>query len=354
MSELLGARETLPLVGTGTATGRTSAVTAEAPLLEVRDLSVVFELPQGDLHAVESVSFTLSKGSTLGIAGESGSGKSVMARALMGLLPRGISRVSGSARFGSAELVGMSNKQFRQFRGAAIAMVFQDPMRSFNPIKTVGDQIAEGIRVNEHVRNAEAKRRAIEMLDLVQIPDAKARFASYPHQLSGGMRQRVMIAMALSRRPQLLIADEPTTALDVTTQMAIMDLLAELQEELGMAVIFITHDLNLAATFTHEVAVMYGGRVVERIASARVLDDLRMPYAKALIDSIPSMTEEPHAVLPAIEGVRPDPLALPLGCAFHPRCAYALDECRTEAPQLVEGEPGHWWACWNPLESEGH
>ena len=352
MCELRGTTELDASSSSSTITSAANSTGVDNLLLEVRDLSVVFESPYGDVHAVNDVSFTLERGSTLGIAGESGSGKSVMARALMGLLPAGITRTSGSARFGSSELIGLTNKEFRRFRGAAISMVFQDPMRSFNPIKTIGSQIAEGIHVNEQVSKSDAKRRTIAMLDMVQIPDAEARFSSYPHQLSGGMRQRVMIAMALSRRPQLLIADEPTTALDVTTQVAIMDLLGDLQQQLGMAVIFITHDLNLAATYTHEVAVMYSGRVVERIASDRVLDSLKMPYARALIDSIPSLLQEPHSILPAIEGVRADPLALPSGCSFHPRCEYATEKCSDERPVLSEAEPNHWWACWNPLERE--
>jgi oligopeptide/dipeptide ABC transporter ATP-binding protein len=323
-------------------------------LLEVRDLSVTFELPHGDLHALDGVSLSVERGTMLGIAGESGSGKSVMARALMGLLPAAITDVKGSISFEGEELVGRSNKEYRRFRGSAISIVFQDPMRSFNPIKTVGEQVAEALRSSEGMSRGQARSRTIEMLDLVRIPNPKERFSNYPHQLSGGMRQRVMIAMALARHPRLLIADEPTTALDVTTQVTIMELIRDLQAELGMAVIFITHDLNLAATYTDEVAVMYSGRIVERVKSKDVLRALRMPYAKALIESIPSLEEPPHSMLRAILGTRPDPLALPQGCSFHPRCEYCTARCESEEPQLLEGSPGHWWACWNPLpEGEG-
>ena len=321
----------------------------DAPLLQVENLTVTFQLPEGDLHAVDGINFELREGAMLGIAGESGSGKSAMARALIGLHPHATTRLSGSVRFKGVELTELSEREMRRYRGAEIAMVFQDPMRSLNPIKKVGEQLTEAIRAHEPVTRDAAKQRVLELLSLVRIPNPAERFSSYPHQLSGGMRQRVMIAMALSCRPSLLVADEPTTALDVTTQVAIMELLGDLQSELGMAVIFITHDLNLAATYTHEVAVMYAGRIVERIASSDVLDQLRMPYAKALIDAIPEMDAAPHSMLYSVEGMRPDPLALPPGCSFNPRCPYATDQCRTERPALTEGAPGHFWACWNPI-----
>ncbi|MBO0691930.1 MAG: ABC transporter ATP-binding protein [Acidimicrobiaceae bacterium] len=321
----------------------------EPTLLQVENLCVTFTLPEGDLRAVDGVNITVERGKTLGIAGESGSGKSVMARTLLGLLPRDRVRLTGSVRFNGVELTTLSEKELRSYRGGQIAMVFQDPMRSLNPIKTVGAQVAEAISAHEKVSRAAAKSRVVELLSLVRIPNPAERFSSYPHQLSGGMRQRVMIAMALACRPSLLVADEPTTALDVTTQVAIMSLLGDLQEEFGMALIFITHDLNLAASYTDEVAVMYAGRVVERISSENVLTQLRMPYAKALIDSIPELDAEPHSRLAAVQGVRPDPLALPPGCAFHPRCPYASDKCRHDTPVLTEGSPGHSWACWNPL-----
>jgi oligopeptide/dipeptide ABC transporter ATP-binding protein len=321
---------------------------ARTALLEITDLSVVFELPEGDVRAVDGVSLTLDRGGMLGIAGESGSGKSAMARALLGLHPKDRTRIGGSIRLNGVDLVGLSERELQHYRGRDVAMVFQDPMRSFNPIKTIGDQVAEAIRAHEHISRAAARARVIELLGLVRLPNARERYSAYPHQLSGGMRQRVMIAMALACQPMLLVADEPTTALDVTTQVAIMELLEDLQSTLGMAVIFITHDLNLAASYTQEVAVMYAGRVVERVASSAVLDRLRMPYAKALIEAIPAMDDSPHSKLETIEGRRPDPLNLPAGCAFHPRCPSATDVCRHDSPALIEGEPGHFWACWNP------
>jgi oligopeptide/dipeptide ABC transporter ATP-binding protein len=288
----------------------------------------------------------------LGLAGESGSGKSVTSRALMGLLPRGLTSVEGSIQFAGTEMLGLTEQEWRKYRGGQIAMIYQDTMRSLNPIMTIGEQISEAIRLHEKVTRKEARRRSIELLDLVRIPLASERYSNYPHQLSGGMRQRVMIAMALSSAPKLLIADEPTTALDATTQAQILRLLNKLQSELQMAVIFITHDLHLAATFTDEVAVMYAGKIVERARSSSLMSDLSMPYARALIEAIPQPTLRSHSRLPAVPGRPPDPSALPNGCRFHPRCPVAIERCASEQPELLEVEPQHWSACWNPVSKD--
>jgi len=326
-------------------------------LLEVRDLEVTFDLPSGLVPAVQGVSLTVAVGETVAIVGESGSGKSVTARAIMGLLPPKTSRISGSVRFEGNELLGLSNKQLRKYRGKDLAIVFQDPMRSLNPTMRVGDQLVEAMRVHLPVSREEARGRVTELLQRVRIPSAKQRFTEYPHQLSGGMRQRVMIAMALSCGPKLVIADEPTTALDVTTQAQIMELLAELQVEFKMAIILISHDMGLAASFTDTVAVMYSGRLVERAPTEELFGNMRMPYTKALLESIPRMDQPSMEPLPVIEGAPPDPRSQPPGCAFSPRCSYAKDHCVEERPPLTDEGTGHAWACWYPLSSpvgEGH
>jgi oligopeptide/dipeptide ABC transporter ATP-binding protein len=232
-------------------------------------------------------------------------------------------------------------------------MVYQDTMRCLNPTMTVGAQIAEAIRLHKHLNRADAKQKVIELLDQVRIPSAALRYSSYPHQLSGGMRQRVMIAMALSCDPKLLIADEPTTALDVTTQAQIMNLIADLQRERGMSVIFITHDLHLAAAYTENIAVMYSGRIVERAKSKDLLERPMMPYTDALVAAMPGFDMPSHHRLVAIEGRPPDPFSFPDGCRFNPRCHFADDQCRVEAPQLIEGSPGRVYACWHPLDGGG-
>jgi oligopeptide/dipeptide ABC transporter ATP-binding protein len=334
---------------TGIAAEEPTAGAVGSRLLEVDGLRVSFARAGALVRAVTGVSFSVDRGKTLGIVGESGSGKSVTARAIMGLLPSETSRVAGSVRLGGEQLIGLSDRQWRAYRGRDVAMVFQDPARSLNPTIRVGDQVAEGLRAHRGMGRAEARSEAIELLGLVQMPDPRRRYDEYPHQLSGGMRQRVMIAAAIACRPKLLIADEATTALDVTTQAQVMDLLVGLQEQFEMGLILISHDIGLAATYTDEVAVMYAGRVVERAATSVLLRQVRMPYTRGLLDSIPRMGQEPHEPLSALPGRPPDPRALPSGCPFQPRCAHAASRCEVEPPFLEEHEPGHHWACWYPL-----
>ncbi|MGH2927854.1 MAG: ABC transporter ATP-binding protein [Solirubrobacteraceae bacterium] len=319
-------------------------------LLEVEDLRVAFAVGGREIRAVDGVSYAVMPGRTLAIIGESGSGKTVGCRAIMGLLPTGTA-IGGSARLRGTELIGLSDAQLRRHRGSDMAMVFQDPARSLNPTMKVGKQITEAIQTHRKVGNAEALDQAIELLRRVRIPAPERRFHEYPHQLSGGMRQRVVIAIALACRPRLLFADEATTALDVTTQAQIMDLLLELQQELDMALIFISHDLGLAASYADDVVVMYAGKIVEQ-ASARTLfgagGTVKMRYTRALLDAIPHLERPAHAELPVVSGRPPDPSAFLAGCSFAPRCPSADDDCTAKAPALTEQAPGHRWACWHP------
>lgn len=325
-----------------------NGVDRSAALLQVRDLEVSFHLDRGIVPAVQGVNFTIDAGQTIGIIGESGSGKSVTARAIMGLLPQGIAKVRGSVKFEGRELIGLSDREMRQYRGRDLVLVFQDPMRSLNPTMRIGSQITEALHSHQEITKSAARDRAIDLLQMVRIPSAKQRFHEYPHQLSGGMRQRVMIAMALACGPKVLIADEPTTALDVTTQAQIMELLRELQSEFNMAVILISHDMGLAAMYTDEIAVMYAGRVVEQATTTRLFKHVRMPYTKALLDSIPRLEQPPLEPLSVIEGRPPDLANLPPGCPFAPRCAYAQPKC-SDSPPLQEAEDGDRFACWFPL-----
>ena len=318
-------------------------------VLKVENLRVRFDRGGRRVQAVNGLTYQLRAGRTLAIIGESGSGKTVSSRALMGLLPA-TATVTGSARLDGVELVGMPEDEMRHHRGADIAMVFQDPTRSLNPTMRVGTQITEAIRAHSPVEPAAAKRRALELLSLVRIADPHRRFHEYPHQLSGGMRQRVMIAIALSSDPKVLIADEATTALDVTTQAQIMELLAELRSRLGTAIVLISHDLGLAASYADEVIVMYAGRAVEYAPTRVLFAQMRMPYTRALLDAIPRLERASHAPLPVTPGQPPDLMALPAGCAFEPRCARAQPECRHSRPPFVEHAVGHWWACWNPCK----
>ncbi|HEU5387507.1 MAG TPA: ABC transporter ATP-binding protein [Streptosporangiaceae bacterium] len=322
-------------------------------LLEVEDLQVTFPgRRNAEVRAVDGISYCVYPGQTLAIVGESGSGKTVSCRAVMGLLPPG-AVVTGSARFGGAQLIGLTDEQLRRHRGADVAMVFQDPARSLNPTMRVGAQIAEAVRVHRDVSRAEARKQATDLLRLVRISLPERRSAEYPHQLSGGMRQRVMIAIALACRPRLLIADEATTALDVTTQAQIMELLLELQAELGMALVLISHDLGLAGAYADEVIVMYAGRIVEQAPAARLFGQVRMPYTQALFEAIPRLERPAHALLPVIGGRPlgpPGAAAMPDGCSFAPRCRLAAGDCLAAAPPLAEHEPGHRWACWHPVD----
>ncbi len=326
-------------------------MTDEQPLLEVRDLVVSFRTGSRTFRAVDGVSLKLHAGRTLGLVGESGSGKSVTALAVMGLLPSPPAGVDGgTASYGDIDLLGLPAEQRRRYRGRELAMIFQEPMTSLNPVYTVGEQIVEAIRAHYPVGRAEARRRAIEMLELVRIPSPETRIDSFPHEMSGGMRQRAMIAMALACEPKLLIADEPTTALDVTIQAQILELLASIQERVGTGVLLITHDLGVIAEVAHDVAVMYAGRIVEQAPVEAIFDDPQHPYTIGLLGSVPRL-EETREALPTIEGAVPNPAALPAGCRFNPRCPFAVDRCRSEAPPLVEIATGHTVACWRaPVE----
>jgi peptide/nickel transport system ATP-binding protein/oligopeptide transport system ATP-binding protein len=335
---------------------RTDAGAGE-PLLQVRDLQTTFQLgPRNSIRAVDGVSFDVRPGETLAIVGESGSGKSVTALSIMGLLPKGIGRISaGSIRLNGRELTELDDRQMRAIRGKEIGMIFQEPMTSLNPVHTIGAQIAEVLIRHERLSASRAWARAIEMLALVGIPEPKKRVDNYPHQMSGGMRQRAMIAMALSCEPSLLIADEPTTALDVTIQAQMLDLIQDLQQKLGMAVVFITHDLGVVAEVADRVVVMYAAQVVESAPVQAIFDAPRMPYTAALLNSIPRLgasTTAEKRRLQAIPGQVPSLAWLPRGCRFAPRCLHARDVCRAGEPELRPADdPAHLTRClrWNEI-----
>jgi len=328
------------------------SVNGAPSLLEVRDLRVDFKAPRGIVRAVDGLCYSVRKGETVAVVGESGSGKTVSSRAIMGLLPPSAS-VSGSVRFEGQELVGLPERAMRVHRGTAIAMVFQDPARTLNPTMRVGAQITEALRAHAQLSRAQAYDRAIELMQLVRLPAAGERFHQYPHQLSGGMRQRVTIAIAIAADPKLLIADEATTALDVTTQAQIMELLRELQQRLGMAMIMISHDLGLAASFADQMLVMYAGRAVEQAPTRKLFARVRMPYTRALLDAIPRLEHASHSRLAAVPGQPPASALEEPGCPFAPRCPNVTDHCRREAPALEEHEPAHLWACWHPCGNGG-
>ncbi len=312
------------------------------PLLEISDLAVAFRTEQGEVEALSGVSFSIEEGESFGVVGESGSGKSLTALSVLGLIPDPPGRVTrGEIRFAGQVLD--ANAQ-RRLRGRDIAMIFQEPMSALNPVFTVGEQVAEGLRVHEKLSRRAARDRAAQLLGHVGIPDPVRRLAQYPHELSGGMRQRVMIAAALACRPRLLIADEPTTALDVTIQAQILSLLAELQRETGMAVMLITHDLGVIAQVVRRVAVMYAGRVVETGPVLDVFETPGHPYTRALLRSIPSLADD-VARLPAIPGSVPTPAAWPAGCRFHPRCAFTQPACTEAVPPPRQVAPAHHAAC---------
>lgn len=323
------------------------------PILEVSDLCTSFVTSRGLVRAVEGVSFAVERGRTLGVVGESGSGKTVLARSIMNLLPARTARQRGSVIFEGHELVGRPAREMRRYWGAEMAMVFQDPMTSLNPVVKVGRQITESLRQHLGMSKAQARRHAAELMASVGIPEPQRRLEEYPHQLSGGMRQRVVIAIAVSCAPKLLLADEPTTALDATVQAQILDLLADKQAEHHMTMVLVTHDLGVVATRTDDIVVMYAGRVVERAPTWALFADFRMPYTEALMGSIPRLELPSHTRLLAVPGRPPDLTDVPRGCPFSPRCIYAQDRCREEAPGLTEAEtPGHSYACWLPVGSE--
>ncbi len=318
---------------------------AGTPLLEVRELKVSFDTLAGRARAVDGISFELRAGETLGVVGESGCGKSVTSLALMRLLAEPPARVSGAVRLRGTELLTLPERAMRQVRGNRISMIFQEPMTSLNPVLTIGRQIAESVRVHQGAGRAEALARAVEMLKLVQIPEAERRVNEYPHQLSGGMRQRVMIALALACRPEVLIADEPTTALDVTIQAQILDLIARLQRTLGMGVLLITHDLGVVAESCDRVIVMYAGRKVEEAPVDALFDRPLHPYTRALMASMPSLNAS-DARLAEIPGMVPSPIGPRRGCSFASRCAHANARCSAETPLLREHAAGHAAACF--------
>jgi peptide/nickel transport system ATP-binding protein/oligopeptide transport system ATP-binding protein len=314
-------------------------------LLEIRNLTTAFRTGSGEITAAEDVSLDLDEGEILGIVGESGSGKSVTALTVMGLLPQPPARIAGgSIRFAGQELTRLSDAAMQRIRGPGIAMVFQEPMTSLNPVFTVGEQIMETLRAHERLPQRALFARAVEMLEKVGIPSAATRMADYPHQLSGGQRQRVMLAIALVCRPKLLIADEPTTALDVTIQAQILDLLMDLRDEFGMAVMIITHNMGVIAETADRVAVMYAGRIVEQAPVARLFDHPLHPYTRGLLECVPSLAQESESLV-AIPGTLPEPSRRPPGCRFAPRCRFAVEACREALPALVAYEPDHHAAC---------
>jgi oligopeptide/dipeptide ABC transporter ATP-binding protein len=316
------------------------------PLLAVDDLRVHLFTNRGVVRAVDGVGFALSAGKSLGIVGESGCGKTMTALSLMRLIPSPPARiVSGRIMFDGEDVVALDEPRLRALRGNAMAMIYQDPMTTLNPVFNVGEQIAEAVRLHRQASRAAALARAVEMLELVGIPDPARCAQSYPHQLSGGMRQRAVIAMALACHPKLLIADEPTTALDVTIQAQVLDLMRRLQRELGTAIILITHDLGVIADLVDTVVVMYAGKVVERAPVRQLFAVPRHPYTQGLLRSVPSLETREHRMR-TIEGTVPSAYAMPQGCRFHPRCGIARDVCRTDEPPLVPDGVGGEAACW--------
>jgi len=315
-------------------------------LLEVEDLRTHFAVDGGEFRAVDGVSFSVGSGRTLAIVGESGCGKSVTSLSIMGLVPSPPGRIAGGAvRFAGRDLTQVTAAELRDLRGNRLAMIFQEPMTSLNPAFTIGEQIMEGLVRHKNLSRTEARTRAIEMLRRVNIPAPERRVDDYPHKLSGGMRQRAMIAMALACDPELLIADEPTTALDVTVQAQILDLLRALQRDFGTAILLITHDLGVVAEMADDVVVMYAGQVVEQAPVAALFDQPQHPYTIGLLGSVPRLDREQER-LDAIDGSVPDPLRLPPGCRFSPRCPFVIDRCRVEPPALADVGTDHRVACW--------
>jgi peptide/nickel transport system ATP-binding protein len=318
-------------------------------LMSIRGMRVSFRTPFGALEAVRGVDLEIPTGASVGIVGESGSGKTVMSRAAMGLLSGSNVSREGTVVFDGKELTAMSPKQVRDEFGTGMAMIFQDPMTALNPVRRIGSQLSEGLRVRLGLSRREAMKRSTELLALVRIPDPESMLRKFPYQLSGGMRQRVMIAIAIACKPKLLFADEPTTALDVTVQAQILQLLSDLRRDLGMSMVLVTHDLGVVANHTDYVAVMYAGEVVEQAPTSELFSNMKMPYTEALLNSIPKIDMPSGGRLQAIEGRLPNPILRPPGCGFAPRCSYAQDKCRTEHPPLEKAGDDHFFRCWYPL-----
>ena len=320
-----------------------------ADLIQVKNLRTSFFTPEGEVRSVDGVSFEIGEGKTLGLVGESGCGKSVTSLSIMRLIPSPPGQiVGGEIYYRGRDLLKLNKEEMRKIRGNEISMIFQEPMTSLNPVFTVGNQIGEAIQLHQGLNKRETRAKTIEMLRLVKIADPESRVDSYPHQLSGGMRQRVMIAMALSCNPNLLIADEPTTALDVTIQAQILELMKELQEKMGMALLLITHDLGVVAERADEVAIMYAGKIVERGSAEAIFARPQHPYTVGLLNSLPGTGAKKKKRLDAIPGVVPSPLNLPSGCRFRDRCPKAAEICAENEPLLTEKEPQHPVACYFP------
>ena len=318
-------------------------------LLSLSNLRITFDTPRGQLAAVRGVDLEVLAGESLGVVGESGSGKTVLSRASMGLLTMSTAHRTGTVVFDGQDLSTASREAVRDTWGTGMAMIFQDPMTALNPVRRIGSQLSEGLRVRLGMSRKEAKKRSIELLQLVRIPDPEKALRKFPNQLSGGMRQRVMIAIALACNPKLLFADEPTTALDVTVQAQILQLLSDLRQELHMSMVLVTHDLGVVAGHTDKIAVMYAGEVVEIAPTKQLFANMKMPYTEALMKSIPRLDSPSGQRLPVISGRLPDPTQPETGCSFASRCPYVTDKCRESAPPLVEAAPGHSYRCWFPI-----
>jgi oligopeptide transport system ATP-binding protein len=317
-----------------------------AKLLEVNDLSTYFYTPEGVVKAVDGITYDIEEGEILGLVGESGCGKSVSALSLMRLIQRPGKNVAGSVKFDGKDVMALSDSEMRGIRGKDMAMIFQEPMTSLNPVLTIGRQLTEALQLHLKMDKKASTNRAGELLEMVGIPEGAGRLNDFPHQFSGGMRQRVMIAMALSCNPKLLIADEPTTALDVTIQAQILELVQQLGKELGTAVLVITHNLGVVARYADRVNVMYAGKIIERGTAKEIYGNPRHPYTIGLLNSVPRLDEPRKELLEPIDGLPPDLIGLPPGCSFRPRCKFAIDRCATDRPALMEVSDGHTAACW--------
>ncbi|KGA21719.1 hypothetical protein GM51_0785 [freshwater metagenome] len=320
-------------------------------LLKIDGMSVSFATPRGDLRAVNDVTIELLQGESLGVVGESGSGKTVLSRATMGLLPSTATR-TGTITYNGQVISELPKDEVRELWGTGMAMIFQDPMTALNPVRRIGSQLTESLTVRLGMDKKAAKLKAIELLKRVRIPDPESMLRKFPYQLSGGMRQRIMIAIAVSCEPELLFADEPTTALDVTVQAQVLDLITELRKEFNMAMILVTHDLGVVAGHTDKIAVMYAGDVVEYAPTRQLFSNMKMPYTEALLKSIPRLETPTGSRLPVIEGRLPDPTKNEPGCPFANRCPYVQDKCRAEKPPLKDAGNNHFYRCWFPIGGE--